>query len=107
MDGNLTLTLKTKTTTQNEYGEDNIEWTDMCSTTGFLDMLTYDKNSKMSAMIQNANYVFITDGYTVLSETDANMLMAYINSIAYNVIYIDDPMNLHEFYEIYLKKVGA
>lgn len=106
MKGNLAICLKRKTTTKNDYGETITAYIDMCNTTGFLDMLTYDKNKDMNAMIQEANYVFVTDNYINIEETNSNMLKAVINDVEYSVIYIDDPVNLHEFLEIYLKKVG-
>ncbi|MEG2642042.1 MAG: hypothetical protein RSA71_06140 [Eubacterium sp.] len=60
---------------------------------------------KYKTKLAESTHVFICD-YQVLEAADPHDLCMAIGGVEFDVLYIDDPMELHEQLEIYLKKVG-
>ena len=106
--GNLTADVQIKTSVLNEIGEGEITWETVQSLTGWLDYMTGNVNhSNFNSKIEESTHVFVGD-YVQLNEeiTEENSRML-INGKVYNILLIDDPMELHEQLEIYLKFTGG
>lgn len=104
--GNTTCTLKcNQGYTTNSIGEKVPVEADYMAITGFLDLANGDsKYINYDTKLQESTHIFICD-YIVIDKK-ATELKAYINDKMYDVMLIDDPMELHEHLEIYLKYVG-
>lgn len=104
--GNMTLTLQESTTIKNQIGETEQIWATVQEIFGFLDLATGDSRySTYDAKIQESTHVFIAD-YTALNVKANNCRAIDGNGLIYDVTLIDDPMNLHQHLEIFLKYVG-
>ncbi len=104
--GNTTVKLQSKSTTQNEIGESVNDYTDAYTLTGWLDFTggsSYHNN--YNSKFQESTHVFICD-YQPISLKAEECRLVYNNEV-YEVLIIDDPMDLHEQIEILLKYVGV
>lgn len=89
----------------NSIGEKIQAWTDYhLFKTGWLDLSTGDSKYKYDAKLQESTHIFITD-YTPIDRKAKNKRLV-VNGEVYDVLLIDDPMELHQQLEIYLKYVG-
>lgn len=88
----------------NEIGEKVILWTDYKKLRGWLDLSNGDSKYTYNAKLQESTHIFICD-YTDIDRT-ANDKRLSVNGTVYDVLLIDDPMELHEQLEIYLRYVG-
>ena len=88
----------------NSIGEKVQSWTDIHTLTGWLDLSTGDSKYTYDAKLQESTHIFITD-YTPI-DRKANDKRLMVNGVVYEVLLIDDPMELHQQLEIYLKFVG-
>lgn len=106
--GNITLTLqKQSTTDKNVIGEDIITHSGTLNLWGFLDLSSGDsKHTVYSAKIQESTHVFICD-YVDLGGITAENSKAICKGKEYEVLLIDNPMELNMQLEIYLKFVGG
>lgn len=106
--GNITGIIQTKTTTRNEIGESVKAWADAFSLRGWLGMQSGEKKySSYYAKLEESSHVFLTDfhsGAYALAEQDTRMI---IKGNVYDVILIDNPDEMNEQLEIYLRKVGG
>lgn len=119
---------------KNAIGERIHQWADVASATGWLDLVSGDsKYTPHSAKVQESSHVFlcdfqsfkglssgwvwnpfsfakgqissvILDGNVDVTSENARIL---IDGFHYDIMLIDDPMNLHQQLEIYLKFVGG
>ncbi len=107
--GNITGTFQTKTsTTKNEIGERINTWTDAVSWDGFLDMQSGDsKRSIYNAKIEESTNVFICDFNEDVYALKGQDVQMVIKGDVYDVLFIDNPMELDEQLEVYLKKIGG
>lgn len=115
--GNITITLQVKTLVQNGIGERVPAWHDVMDLFGWLDYSGGDsKHNSYNAKMQESTHVFICDykpipgtleidGKTVKVKAENCRVMA--NSERYDVMLIDNPMNLNRQLEIYLKYTGG
>lgn len=104
--GNTTAVLQQiNGTTVNAIGERISKWTDIQSLVGFLDLSSGDsKYNIYDAKLQESTHIWICDYVSVdRNPTDKRLI---VNGTAYDVLLIDDPMELHQHLEIYLKFVG-
>ena len=96
------------TAVKNAIGESEKRWVDAFSHAGWLDMQSGDsKYSNHNAKLEESTHVFICDyhsGIYALSGIDCRMI---IKGMVYDVLLIDNPMEMDEQLEIYLRKVGA
>ena len=118
---------------KNSIGERVKSWLDVVKFMGWLDLMGGDsKYSTYSAKIQESTHLFMCDfqSFVALSsqwewnpfnfltgiinpELDENIDVTsenarmQIGGKIYDIMLIDDPMNLHEHLEIYLKFVGG
>ena len=106
--GNTTAQLQISTSTKNIIGEGVKTWTSVDSLIGWLDLSSGDSQyTTYNAKIQESTHVFVAD-YKELDErikSDNSRLV--INGRIYDVLLIDDPMDLHSQLEFYLKYTGG
>lgn len=103
--GNVKATLEKLTTNKNEIGEDVPTWAEHLKIEGFLDLMSGGADfSNYNAKIQESSHVFICDYQPIdLKESECRLV---INKKVYEILLIDDPMELHEQLEFYLKYTG-
>ena len=119
---------------KNAIGEMEHNWVDVASSKGWLDLSGGDsKYTTYNAKIQESTHIFLCDYQTFkglsgewvwdtlnfisgeistltsdkkvdVTSENARML---IDGLIYQIMLIDDPMNLHQHLEIYLKFVGG
>ena len=115
INGNITAVIQKKTTGRNIIGESTESWSDVGIVLGWLDYSYSAGQSSVNqyqAKIQDTTHVFLCDwkkwkdATQDASITSENCRMV-INDTVYNVLMIDDPMELHQHIEIYLKYVGG
>jgi len=111
--GNLTATIQVKSVEKkNSIGERVNQWVDVTSIKGFLDFSAGDTlNNNYNAKIQESTHIFVCDYQPLTLDekpdvTPENARMI-IEGQVYDIKIIDDPMNLHQHLEIYLKFVGG
>lgn len=121
--GNITGVFQVKTVQTDEFGkivknevaEAVYEWLEKASATGWLGMQSGDsKHSNFNAKIEESTHVFLcdyNDALYALSLTDesgaAYDVRAIFKGVVYDVLLIDNPDEMNEQLEIYLRKVGA
>lgn len=106
--GNITGVIQTKVTTKNAIGESVKTWADAYIHTGWLDLQDGEKGRKnFLAPIEESTHVFLCDyrpDIHALADHDVRMI---IRDVVYDVLLIDNPMEMNEHLEIYLRKVGG
>lgn len=106
--GNITGTIQTKTASgKNEYGEVVQTWKDAFSHNGWLGLQSGDSKFTHQTKLEESTHVFLCDfhsGIYALAGKDTRML---IKGFVYDVLLIDNPDEMDEQLEIYLRKVGA
>lgn len=106
--GNITGVIQTQTTTKNAIGESVKAWEDAFSTIGWLGMQGGESRyNTFNAKIEESTHVFLCDYRSdiyALANQDCRMI---IKGIVYDVTHIDNPDEMDEQLEIYLKRVGA
>lgn len=106
--GNITGIIQTKTTTKNEISEAVQEWAASFSQVGWLGLQTGGSNyTNFNAKIEESTHVFLCDyhsGIYALADQDTRMM---IKGKMYDVLLIDNPDEMDEQLEIYLRKVGG
>ena len=106
--GNIKAVFQTRTTLKNAIGEAEEVWTDVQTIKGWLDLSSGSSAySSYSSKIQESTHLFIAD--YVKPNFQAESSRAVINSKHYDVMLIDNPMELGEGsqLEIYLKYTGG
>lgn len=108
--GNTTVTIQVKAnTSENKIGEKVSTWENVQSINGWLDLSDEDtKRSTYRTKIQESTHIFISD-YVKLDERikTENSRLVNKDGLMYDILLIDDPMNMHEQLEIYLKYTGG
>lgn len=106
--GNIKASIQISTTTDNEIGEKVKEWQTVQEINGWIDLSGGDsKYTTYNAKIQESTHIFIMD-FTVLdSRIRAENSRLIVKNQIYDVLIIDDPMELHKQIEIYLKYTGG
>lgn len=105
--GNITGTIQTMTTQKNEIGESVQTWTDALSCPGWLGLQSGDSKRTYNAKLEESTHVFLCDyipGIYALADQDTRMV---IKGRMYDVLLIDNPDEMDEQMEIYLRKVGG
>ena len=88
----------------NSIGEKVRSWTDTHTLLGWLDLSTGDSRYTYGAKLQESTHIFITDYAPI--DRNANNKRLVVNGVTYEILLIDDPMELHQQLEIFLKYVG-
>ena len=103
--GNIEATLQQKNeSATNSIGERIQTWVDIQSISGWLDLSSGDSKHTYDAKLQESTHIFITDYVSI--DRKANDKRLTVNGVVYEVLLIDDPMELHQQLEIYLKFIG-
>ena len=105
--GNIKGTIQTKSTAKNSIGEAVKAWKDAFSPVGWLGMQSGGKNYTHNAKIEDTTHCFLCDfhsGIYALASQDTRMI---IKGFVYDVLLIDNPDEMDEQLEIYLRRVGA
>ena len=112
--GNITAILQVSAATKNEIGESVKSWHDVVALRGWIDLSSGDsKYATFNAKIQESTHVFLMD-YMPIPDVDGKVVKVsaentrmMVNSKPYDVMLIDDPMEMHKQIEIYLKYTGG
>lgn len=107
--GNITGIIQTKTMTgKNAIGEPEITWSDYFWQVGWLGLQNGEsKRNNFNAKIEESTHVFLCDydaGIYALADDDTRMI---IKGNMYDVLLIDNPDEMNEQLEIYLRKIGG
>lgn len=105
--GNLTAALQVYVTTKNAIGEQVKDWHTVQTFTGWLDLSAGDSRHTYSTKLQESTHVFVSDYVPIDPRIKPETSRAVIGGKQYDVMLIDDPMELHEQLEIYLKYTGG
>lgn len=106
--GNITAALQTGTIAANAIGEHVTTWADVMQLTGFLDLLAGSAGyMAYNAKIQESTHVFLCDYVELPKGVNAETARMIIAGRVYDVTYIDNPMELGEHLEIFLKYTGG
>ena len=106
--GNITGIIQCGTPEKNEIGEGVKTWVNAYSHKGWLGLQSGDsKYTNFNAKLEESTHVFLCDyhpGMYALASQDTRMI---IKGFVYDVLLIDNPDEMNEQLEIYLRKVGA
>lgn len=115
--GNIEALLQINVPVENEIGSMVDAWHDVVALKGFIDLSAGDsKHTTYDAKIQESTHIFICDYKPIpdsleiegkivrVSPENARMVA---NSQRFDVMLIDNPMNLNKHLEIYLKYTGG
>lgn len=107
--GNTKATIQAVTgLVKNAIGEQVEQWEDVQTLKGWLDLASGNSGySSYNAKIQESTHIFISDYVPLDSRIKAESSRMIINGNRYDVMLIDDPMELHKQLEIYLKYTGG
>jgi len=106
--GNTTAIIQVETVTTSAIGEQIQEWKDVQPLTGFLDLQSGDSRyTNYNAKIQESTHIFIADYKPLDASIEAETSRMIVNGGIYDITLIDDPMGLHEQWEIYLRFTGG
>ena len=103
--GNITAVLQTETTSKNSFGEIVKSWQNVQVLKGFLDFTGGDGSykSNFKGSVEETTHIFICDYDHVTSQATPTQCRLVCDNKVYDVLMIDDPMNLHQHLEIMLK----
>ena len=103
--GNTLAVVQTKTSSKNAIGSIVESWSDLQLLKGFLDFTGGDGSYKSNyrGSIEETTHIFICDYDKIASEATPTHSRLIVNGRTYDVLMIDDPMNLHQHLEIMLK----
>jgi head-tail adaptor len=107
--GNITGVIQSKTSNgKNAIGEAVIVWADAFTTKGWLGYASGDsQRSDFKAKVEESTHCFLCDynaDVDALADKDTRMI---IKGNMYDVLLIDNPDEMNEQLEIFLKKVGG
>ena len=103
--GNIEAVLQQKNgSTSNRIGEKIQSWADAAILTGWLDLQAGDSKYTHNAKLQESTHIFICDYVDIDRKPNDKRLV--VNGMIYDVLLIDDPMEMHQHLEIYLRYVG-
>lgn len=106
--GNMTGTIQIRKPKRNAIGETVIEWQDAQTLRGYLDFANGDSRyNNYNAKVQESTHIFIGDYVALAEGVTAENCRMLVAGLPYDVMLIDDPMNLHRHLEIYLRFTGG
>lgn len=107
--GNTTAEIRVRSTVKNEIGGTSKTWTAVQSLKeGWLDLTGGDsKYTTFNAKIQESTHVFLCDFVPLDARIKAENSRLVVGGKVFDILLIDDPMELHEQIEIYLKYTGG
>ena len=106
--GNITAVIQTSTAKKNAIGEQVKTWSDAQTLKGWLDLSGGDsKYTTFNAKIQETTHIFVADYVALNSGITAENSQLVCNGKVFDILLIDDPMEMHKQLEIYLKFTGG
>lgn len=106
--GNMHMQLQVKTVTKNAIGEQVEKWETIQQVTGWLDLSGGDsKYTTYDAKIQESTHVFVADYTELAAGITAENARAVIDGKRYDIMLIDNPMEMNLQLEFYLKFTGG
>ena len=106
--GNKQMQLQTSTVTKNAIGEQVKSGETLQQITGWLDLQGGDsKYQTYNAKMQESTHVFIADYVQLAEGITAETSRAVIDGKVYDIMLIDDPMDMHKKLEVYVKYTGG
>lgn len=106
--GNTAATFQVPTVSKNAIGEHVETWQDVQTIKGWLDLATGGSAyNTYNAKVQESTHVFVADYVRLDSRIKAESSRAVINGKQYDVMLIDNPMELNTQLEILLKYTGG
>ena len=103
--GNVIAVLQQKTSSKNAFGEKVETWSDVQLLKGFLDFTGGDGSykSNFKGAVEETTHIFICDYDSITVNAEPTRSRMVIDDQTYDILYIDNPMNLNEHLEIMLK----
>lgn len=90
----------------NEIGEKIVEWKTSKELWGYLDLMNQTTNrNNFNTKLEESTHIFICD-YTPINKSVEDKRMI-VDGLVYEVLLIDNPINLNQHLEIYLKFTGG
>lgn len=112
IDGNITATIQVKSSNgKNAIGEASESWNTVGTVLGWLDYQSGQNGvQQYNAKIQDTTHIFLCDWFRWKNATqDASVTSEnsrlILNGKVYDVLLIDNPMNLNQHIEVYLQYV--
>lgn len=105
--GNITAALQVYMTTTNAIGEQVKAWQTVQTIPGWLDLSAGDSKYTYSAKMQESTHVFVADYVPLDTRIKPETARAVIGGKVYDLLLSDDPMEMHEQLELYLKYTGG
>ena len=106
--GNTRAEFQISKTTTNAIGEQVKQWETVQTLFGWLDLQAGDsKYSTYNAKIQESTHIFIADYKVLDGRITAENSRVVIDGRVYDITLIDDPMGMHQHFEIFLKYTGG
>jgi len=106
--GNTIATVQVKNIVINEIGEHETNWNDVQSIKGFLDLMSGDSNfQSYDTKLQDSTHIFISDFVVLDPIIRSNNSRLIVEQNVYDILLIDNPMNLDRQLEIYLRFIGS
>ncbi|MCI8285374.1 MAG: head-tail adaptor protein [Firmicutes bacterium] len=108
INGNCMADIQVRSIVRNSIGEQIENWETVHSIKGWLDLSGGDSRyTTYNAKIQESTHVFVSDYEALDSRIKAENSRVIVNEKCYDVMIIDDPMEMHLQLEIYLKYTGG
>lgn len=93
---------------KNAIGERPKSWSDVLTLTGWLDLSGGSSGyTAFAAKVQESTHVFVSDYVSLPASATSENSRMVINGKVYDIMLIDDPMEMHKQLEIYLKYTGG
>ena len=106
--GNVYAFIQCRTVETDEIGAQVENWVDVQKVRGWLDLTGGgSKHSKYNAKMRESTHVFVAEYVALNDVVTAENSRAVIAGKRYDVLLIDDPMEMHKQLEIYLKYTGG
>ena len=103
--GNVDAIIQVETSSKNAFGEKETTYKNLTTVKGFLDYTGGDGSYKnnFKGELEETTHIFICDYENVASKATPTQSRMIIDDKIYDILYIDNPMNLNEHLEIMLK----
>ena len=103
--GNVDAIIQVETSFKNAFGEIENTYKNLTTVKGFLDYVGGDGSYKTNfkGELEETTHIFICDYENVASKATPTQSRMIIDDKIYDILYIDNPMNLNEHLEIMLK----
>lgn len=106
--GNTRAVIQIRTVTKNAIGEQVPDWQDVQTLKGWLDLASGDSRyTSFHAKIQESTHFFISDYVKLADGITAENARMLVNGKRFDIMLIDNPMEMNQQLEFYLKYTGG